>query len=445
MTTDNLHYEKFTDGNVKCIEDEIPFELPDGWAWCRLGLICPYGECTKIKPNMICDTEWILDLEDIEKDTGRIIAFHTKRERESVSDKHKFQAGQLLYSKLRPYLNKVLIAPKDGYCTSEILPLSFWGNIEPKYIQLYLKSEIFLSYVNLISYGVKMPRLGTEDGKKALFALPPINEQKRIVEKYYQTIPLIEDLTQYQTTLETDIISIKSKILDLSIRGKLVPQDENDEPASVLLKCIRAEKEELIKAGKIKRDKKESVIFKGDDNSYYRDLPSGWELCSILNVAEVELGKTLDKAKNTGTFYPYLRSVNIKWNDIDMSSLNEMRFEPEEIERYTVQKNDLLICEGGDVGRCCVWNDEPILYQNALHRVRFYNSCNPYFFMYTLMLMESCGYLKKISNGVTIKHLTKSVLSTIQFPLPPLAEQQRIVETIEIAFTQFNNIANLIS
>ena len=122
-----------------------------------------------------------------------------------------------------------------------------------------------------------------------------------------------------------------------------------------------------------------------------------------------------------------------------------MGFESEEIERYTVHKNDLLICEGGDVGRCCVWQGKPILYQNALHRVRFYGSCNSYFFMYTLMWLENMGYLKSISNGVTIKHLTKNVLSAIRFPLPPLVEQNRIVEAIETAFAQLDEIANSIA
>nr|WP_275955237.1 restriction endonuclease subunit S [Mediterraneibacter glycyrrhizinilyticus] len=278
-----------------------------------------------------------------------------------------------------------------------------------------------------------------------LVPVPSRLEQKRIDEKISESIKVIDIVEQEKLDLQLIVTNAKSKILDFAIRGKLVPQDSNDEPASVLLERIRAEKEKLIKQGKIKRVQKESVIFKGEDNSYYRDIPKNWELCSILNIAEVELGKTLDKGKNTGKFYPYLRSINIKWNDIDLSDLKQMRFESEEIERYSVQKNDLLICEGGDVGRCCVWKDEPILYQNALHRVRFYGSCNPYFFMYTLMLLESIGYLKSISNGVTIKHLTKSVLSTIQFPLPPLAEQKRIVEAIESAFAQLDHIINCIS
>ena len=434
--------------------------MPDGWEWSRLGTICPYGENKAISPNMIEDSSWILDLEDIEKDTGVVKHYATKLERNSVSNKYAFKSGQLLYSKLRPYLNKVVVAEKAGYCTTEILPLEFYGEISPLYMQLFLMSPTFLSYVNLISYGVKMPRLGTTDGKNTIIAIPPAEEQLRIRNKYDAIIPLFYKMEKCTENLQRNIDSVKTKILDLAIRGKLVPQDPNDEPASVLLERIRAEKEELIKQGKIKRDKKESVIFKGDDNSYYRltsdnkrydvsapfDLPDCWEWTTFPTVAHVELGKTLDKVKNTGTYYPYLRSVNVQWGYMDLSDVKEMKFEPEEIERYTIKKNDLLICEGGDVGRCCVWNkNESILYQNAIHRVRFYNFINCNFYMYFMMYLEAKGTLKRISNGVTIKHLTNTVLSNIIIPLPPLAEQRRIVHTIEALFAQIDKIAEQIS
>ena len=269
---DNLHYEQFQDGTVKCIEDEIPFELPDGWAWARLGVICPYGENKAVSADLIDETAWILDLEDIEKETGVIKKYTTKSERNSVSNKYSFCKGQLLYSKLRPYLNKVVIATKDGYCTTEILPLTFYGNIYSPYMQLFVMSPTFLTYVNMISYGVKMPRLGTNDGKNAIIAIPPINEQKRIRDKFDIVAPLFDKIQNNLNNLNNEVTAIKSKILDLAIRGKLVPQDPNDEPASVLLERIREEKEELIKQGKIKRDKMESVIFKGDDNSYYEKI-----------------------------------------------------------------------------------------------------------------------------------------------------------------------------
>lgn len=233
-----------------------------------------------------------MDLEDIEKETGVIKKYTTKSERNSVSNKYSFCKGQLLYSKLRPYLNKVVIATKDGYCTTEILPLTFYGNIYSPYMQLFIMSPTFLTYVNMISYGVKMPRLGTNDGKNAIIAIPPINEQKRIRDKFDIVAPLFDKIQNNLNNLNNEVTAIKSKILDLAIRGKLVPQNPNDEPASVLLERIQAEKEELIKQGKIKRDKKESVIFKGDDNSYYEKygekLPSGWVVTNFETLLEYE-------------------------------------------------------------------------------------------------------------------------------------------------------------
>lgn len=260
----NCYYEKYSDGSVKNIQDEIPFDLPDTWSWVRLGVICPYGDCEKIEANEIEVDAWILDLEDIEKDTGNILSFVLKNQRNSIRTKHRFRKGQLLYSKLRPYLNKVVISPMPGYCTSKILPLDFWGDIKPEYMQIYLMSNVFLSYTDKISYGVKMPRWGTSDGKKALIALPPIKEEIRIVKVFQSILPALDLIKKNQLELENLSSLVKSKILELAIREKLVAQDENDEPASILLERIRAER-------KAKSGKKyvESYIYKGDDNCYY--------------------------------------------------------------------------------------------------------------------------------------------------------------------------------
>ena len=158
-------------------------DLPDSWGICCLGEVCDYGDCVNVDTADIADDSWILDLEDIEKDTGKILKKVTKAQRNSVSTKHQFHSGQVLYSKLRPYLNKVVLTNDSGYCTSEILPLEFNACVLPAYARYYLMSGTFLAYADRCAYGVKMPRLGTTDGKKAIFSLPPLAEQKRIVEK----------------------------------------------------------------------------------------------------------------------------------------------------------------------------------------------------------------------------------------------------------------------
>ncbi len=177
---DNSYYLR-TGNLVESLGDWAFEELPDSWAICCLGELCDYGNCLNVDTASISDSAWILDLEDIEKDTGVVLRKVRKSERNAASTKHLFHKRQVLYSKLRPYLNKVVLSDEDGYCTSEILPLEFERNVLPQYARYYLMSPAFLGYANKCSYGVKMPRLGTSDGKKAIISIPPIEEQKRIV------------------------------------------------------------------------------------------------------------------------------------------------------------------------------------------------------------------------------------------------------------------------
>ncbi len=177
---DNSHYEKL-DGVERCIDDEIPFEIPDSWEWIRLGNASTYADTkSKINAQMAPKEMWGLDLEDIEKG-GRILEYHTIGERKAIGDKTCFCEGDILYSKLRPYLQKILVAPEDGICTPEIVPFRMLGNISHEYIVIYLKSPYVDNYVNAASYGVKMPRAGTETMTSLLVPIPPISEQVRIV------------------------------------------------------------------------------------------------------------------------------------------------------------------------------------------------------------------------------------------------------------------------
>ena len=439
---------------MKCIEDEIPFELPEGWAWTRLGVICPYGTCEKVETKDIADSEWILDLEDIEKDTGLILKHITKKHRSAVSTKHRFSQGQLLYSKLRPYLNKVVIADQDGYCTSEILPLDFWGGISPLYMQIYLMSTTFLSYVNMISYGVKMPRLGTKDGERVPIALPPLQQQVMIAKKTRECLQILLFLKTEKDNLKNLIEIAKSKILNLAIRGKLVPQDPNDEPASVLLERIRAEKEELVKQGKIKRDKKESVIFKGEDNSYYQDLPENWEITTLRKI-------TTPLTLNDGD---WILSENMSPNGevklLQLGSIGNMVYIDKGFKYLSKQTFDELSCTTifpkyllinriiSDKMCCCII---PNIEGTIITTV---DTCwiapcshvyNLKFLMYQLAspVFQSMVLIK--ATGTTRKRISKSNLIDLPLLFPPLVEQNRIVEAIETAFAQLDEIANSIA
>ena len=240
---------------------------------------------------------------------------------------------------------------------------------------------------------------------------------------------------------------LKNSILQMAVQGKLVPQDPNDEPASVLLERIRAEKEKLIKEKKIKKEKNPSVIFRGADNTPYEkiggevrsladevpfDIPDSWEWVTLQTIATSSLGKTLDKAKNKGNLKPYLCSINVYWDGIDLTTVKEARLEENELPKYLLRPGDLLICEGGDVGRSAVWEStQEMYYQNALHRVRFYGGINPHYFQLLLECYKGNQILDAYSKGMTIKHLVQTALNTIVFPLPPLSEQNRIVNAVK--------------
>ena len=180
--SDRLAYET-RNGETVCIQDEIPFEIPASWEWVRLGSVSNYGQCTSVDTSDIQPSTWSLDLEEIEKGTGRLIERKTVDEKKSKSSKHVFTKGTLLYSKLRTYLNKVLVADMDGVCTSEIIPVELLGGVSAGYVRIVLMSPYFLEYTASKGYGIKMPRVGTDDMKQSLIPLPPLVEQKRIAKK----------------------------------------------------------------------------------------------------------------------------------------------------------------------------------------------------------------------------------------------------------------------
>ena len=227
-----------------------------------------------------------------------------------------------------------------------------------------------------------------------------------------------------------DTKALRQKILDLAIHGKLVPQDPNDEPASVLLERIRAEKERLIKEGKIKKVKKYAKT--SDKPHYPYELPKGWVWTTVGETCETHLGKMLDKLKNEGCYMSYLRNINVRWGCFDLTDVLKMRFKDDEVERYMIEKGDLVLCEGGEPGRCAIWDKaNPIMFQKALHRIRCYGGVLNEYLKYVIEDYAKANKLEEYYTGSTIKHLTGESLVSILFPLPPVKEQERIVQEIQ--------------
>ena len=259
--------------------------------------------------------------------------------------------------------------------------------------------------------------------KNFLIPIPPIGEQKRILDEVDRLMSFVSTIETGTKNLHTAIKQAKFKILELAIHGKLVSQDPNDEPASELLKRINP-KAEII-----------------TDNGHYQKLPVGWCVCHINEISESLLGKTLDRTKDSGEFKRYVCAVNVQWGYFDFTTQKEFRIEAKDFERYAVKKGDLLICEGGDVGRCAIWDtDTEMYYQNALHRVRCKFGISEKYLQYSLWHFKLNGVIDSLCKGVTIKHFTQSTMNKLEIPLPPFAEQQRIVAKIEELFHQLNMI-----
>ena len=215
--------------------------------------------------------------------------------------------------------------------------------------------------------GTTVDSIDFDKFKKLIVPLPPLSEQYRIVEEIEHWFALIDQIEQGKTDLQTTIKQIKGKILDLAIHGKLVPQDPNDESAIEQLKRINPD-------------------FTPCDNGHSGKLPQGWCNCKISDVSISLLGKTLDRGKNTGNLKKYLCAVNVKWGTFELSTVKEMPIEATELERYSVKFGDLMVCEGGDVGRAAIWTyNSKMYYQNALHRIRFKENISAHYFLYSLM------------------------------------------------------------
>jgi len=239
----------------------------------------------------------------------------------------------------------------------------------------------------------------------------------------------LEELSTFAQS-EGGVQKLRDLILELAVRGKLVPQDPNDEPASVLLERIAAEKARLVAEKKIRKPKALPPI-EADEVPFA--VPEGWAWCRFATITDSRLGKMLDKAKNRGSLRPYLRNANLQWFRFELDQLKELRLEDSELDECTVATGDLVICEGGEPGRCAVVTDEAagLVYQKAIHRARPLLGVSTWYLAYLLRCDASSGRLAELFTGATIKHLTGRSLASHTLPLPPLAEQYRIVAKVE--------------
>lgn len=239
---------------------------------------------------------------------------------------------------------------------------------------------------------------------------------------------LIEQFPLLATAPE-GVKRLRELILELAVRGKLVPQDPSDEPASELLKRIQAEKAKLVAAGKIRKDKPLPEIGK-DEQPF--DLPEGWGWVRFGDVAQHNSGKTLDKGRNSGIPRDYITTSNLYWGRFELGNVRQMLIRDDELDKCTARRGDLLICEGGEAGRAAVWaQDSEICFQNHIHRARLIGSIDPYYAYRTFERLNLTGEIEQYRKGVGISNMSSKSLASIPFPLPPLPEQHRIVAKID--------------
>ena len=417
---------------MKCIEDEIPFEVPEGWAWARLQYIISLSSGKTIKVRQLTDEG------DFPVYGGNGIN------------------GMYSYYNVEP---KTIVIGRVGYyCGSVYKTISKAWVTDNALIATIKEPNIFdidflvstLTYLNLgtTSVSTAQPVVSGKGILPLIVPIPPKKEQNRILRQIKKIAPLLDAIENSQKETLSLIANTKSKILDLAIRGKLVPQDPNDEPASVLLERMRAEKEELIKQGKIKRDKKESVIFKGDDNSYYEkvgnnvncidekipfELPEGWAFIRLNTAWELISGRDLSPSeyndKNDGI--PYITGASNFRNGY--ISLVRWTTVPQVITR----RGDLLLTCKGTIGEIAHNNFGEAHIARQIMAIHNNYSLNVDFL--ALCIEYSMPKIKQAAKGL-IPGISREDILSLVIPIPPIKEQENICNKLKVTFSAIEHI-----
>ena len=414
-------------------EGEIPFDIPDSWKWVKLGDCTGYAQTKeKVSPKDITGDMWSLDLEDVQKDTGAILVKTKASERKISGDKVKFHKGQVLYSKLRPYLKKILVAPDEGICTPELVPFDTYL-IDENYIAYVLRSPHIDYVINSVTYGVKMPRVGTDTMTNLLIPLPPLAEQKRIVAKIEELLPYVdryaaayEKLEQFNAKFPEDM---KKSILQYAIQGKLVEQRPEEGTAEELYRQIQTEKKRLTKEGKIKKEKPLPEI--AEDEIPF-DIPESWKWVRLSDLCKSISDGDHQPPPQVPNGIPFLVISNVSSGTIDFANTRYVPqdyFEALSAERIA-ERGDILFTVTGSYGIPIKVNcDKAFCFQRHIALLKLLIDWDYLFFaLKSPAIKLQCD---AIATGTAQKTVGLKSLRSIILPLPPLAEQKRIVAKLE--------------
>ncbi len=461
----NLHYEKFADGTVECIEDKIPFETPNGWVWTRLGSISSAIQYGLSNSAEQIGTQRLLRITDIQdgKVNWDTVPFTTVQDPEP----YLLTKGDIVFARTGATVGKSFLIEETPYpavYASYLIRIRLLDSILPEYIYQFFNSQCYWDQITDKSVGVGQPNCNGTSLKELLIPLPPVYEQSKIVHSSRSAIEYVTSIEDQKNLLLEDISTIKSKILDLAIRGKLVPQNPEDEPASMLLERIRAEKEELIKQGKIKRDKKESVIFKGEDNSYYEkigvkticiddqlpfEIPQSWYWVRISTIGLINPRNSLaDHTEVSFVPMPLIQEGYSNAHTFDTRNWKDV-------------KTGFTHFAENDVGVAkitpCFENKKSVVFKNLcngfgagtteLHIIRtFDNMVYPEYLLWCLKTDSFIsGGINAFSGAVGQKRIGKDFISDYLIPIPPREEQDRIVKKINEIFSFVSHIEKSLS
>ena len=467
---DNLHYEKFADGSVKCIEDEIPFDLPDSWAWSRIGPLCEYiTSGSRGWAQYYSDTgSLFLRMGNLSRDSFELRLDNLQRVNlpdNAEGVRTRVVENDLLFS-ITAEIGMLGLIPADfeeAYINQHVGLIRFLKAAQTKYFPYILMSNFCRNQYYIVQSGMKNS-FRLDNIQNILAPVPPLIEQIRIAEKLSSIWAQIQQIDVESVEASDLIAQAKSKILDLAIRGQLVPQDPADEPASVLLERIWAEKEEHIQQGKIKRDKKESVIFRGEDNSYYLndgtstidiseelpfDIPDSWCWGRLKDIVMINPRNKLDD--DTMVAFIPMPLIEDGYSGRHTS----------EVRKWKEVKTGFTHFQEGDVGVAkitpCFENRKSAIFENLcngfgagtteLHVFRPYNgTILP---QYLLAYMKSAQFVENgkqtFSGAVGQQRLSKEYVENAYFPIPPMEEQKRIVHQLGIVFKHLNSISDSLS
>ena len=419
--------------------ENVPFEVPEGWCWVKIRDLCYYlgGYAFKSTQYVASSDNQVVRIGNVKDDK---ILFESQPV--FITDDYAVTAesallknNDLLFTMTgtkgkRDYFKTSLVrvGKKRLFLNQRVGCLrSYSTHVYMEYLCLAMKHTCVLDAIFQTETGnVSQGNIGSENTLDLLIPLPSLNEQKRIVQRFQDCISDIDSVELNTIELKKVIERLKSKILDLAIHGKLVPQDPNDEPASELLKRINPK-------------------FVPCDNPHYANIPSSWVCTTMGSIFQHNTGKALNKSASTeGALLPYLTTSNVYWKTFDLSVVKEMRFKESEIEKCTIRKGDLLVCEGGDIGRAAIWDkDYSICIQNHLHRLRPKGDVVPLLYLYYIMYLKLTNNLE--GKGIGLQGFSSGLLDKLEVPLPPYNEQIRIVDKIQEAFNMLDSIAELLN